>query len=239
MNNTATNNTNQASSPSSSYVRSPIQSPVQGLTYVNNEGPRMRRFREVLNRALNVSKESVKQKWFTNVLRTVKAPERLHCQIDERRKKRKRDSNSLTLSDIPAFKAMVQEDSIDNILRDVTSNIRTSFDQIVKKRKLVTKLNRLDKLVNEQPVLPGTNERCPPTLKDAPENILRAKRIKSKQTDLERLKLLLKKEEQRHQKLEEDVAKEKDIAENCVNMLKMYSDKVQQTHIAATQHILS
>ena len=110
---------------------------------------------------------------------------------------------------------------------------------IINKRKLVTKLNRLDKLVNEQPVLPGTNERCPPTLKDAPENILRAKRMKSKQTDLERLKLLLKKEEQRHQKLKDDVAKEKEIAENCVSMLKVHSDKVQQTHIAATQHILA
>ena len=83
----------------------------------------------------NNSKESVKTKWFTNVLRTVEAPERLHHQIDERRKKRKRDHGGLTLSDIPAFKAMVQDDSIDNILRDVTENVRTSFEQIVKKRK--------------------------------------------------------------------------------------------------------
>ena len=236
---TTTTTTTTATAGTATSTPSPIQSPVQGLTYVNNEGPRMRRVREVLNRALNNSKESVKTKWFTNVLRTVEAPERLHHQIDERRKKRKRDHGGLTLSDIPAFKAMVQDDSIDNILRDVTENVRTSFEQIVKKRKLVEKLNRLDKLVNEQPVLPGTNERCPPTLKDEPENILRAERMKSKQTDLNRLQLLLKKEQERHEILKKDVAKEKEIAEKCVRTLKTYSDKVKQTHMAATQHVVS
>ena len=87
--------------------------------------------------------------------------------------------------------------------------------------------------------MPGTNERCPPTLKDEPENILRAERMKSKQTDLNRLQLLLKKEQERHEILKKDVAKEKEIAEKCVRTLKTYSDKVKQTHMAATQHVVS
>ena len=124
-------------------------SPVQGLTYVNSEGPRMRRIREVLNRALEASKSQVKTKWFHNVLRTVAAPERVHGQIEERRKKRKRDTG-LTLSDVPAFKAMMQEDSVANVLRDVTENVRSSFEEIVKRRRLAEKLNA-PQVVHEQP----------------------------------------------------------------------------------------
>lgn len=209
-------------------------SPVQGLTYVNSEGPRMRRIREVLNRALEASKSQVKTKWFQNVLRTVAAPERVHGQIEERRKKRKRDTG-LTLSDVPAFKAMMQEDSVANVLRDVTENVRSSFAEIVKRRRLAEKLNRLDKLVHEQPKLTGASKRCPPTLIDIPENILRAERMKKKNIDLERLEMLLKKEKERCQLLEKDLAKEKEIAEKCVNTLKTYSEKVKETHVIATQ----
>ena len=213
-------------------------SPVQGLTYVNSEGPRMRRIREVLNRALEASKSQVKTKWFHNVLRTVAAPERVHGQIEERRKKRKRETG-LTLSDVPAFKAMMQDDSVANVLRDVTENVRSSFEEMVKRRRLAEKLNRLDKLVHEQPKLKGTSKRCPPTLKDVPENILRIERMKKKNTDLERLEMLLKKEEERRRLLEKDLAKEKEIAENCINTLKTYSEKVKAAHDIATQKSIS
>ena len=43
--------------------------------------------------------------------------------------------------------------------------------------------------------------------------------------------MLLKKEEERRRLLEKDLAKEKEIAENCVNTLKTYSEKVKAAHV--------
>ena len=49
------------------------------------------------------------------------------------------------------------------------------------------------------------------------------------------LEMLLKKEEERRRLLEKDLAKEKEIAENCINTLKTYSEKVKAAHDIATQ----
>ena len=106
---------------------------------------------------------------------------------------------------------------------------------MVKRRRLAEKLNRLDKLVHEQPKLKGTSKRCPPTLKDVPENILRIERMKKKKYRPRASGDAIEEGRGAAPSTGKDLAKEKEIAENCINTLKTYSEKVKAAHDIATQ----
>ena len=206
--------------------------PVQGLTYVNGEGPRMRRVRNVLSKSLTRSLGEIRATWFRKIFREIPAHARFHEEIDAKKRKRKKPED-LTLDDVPSFRATVTEDKIKQMFQNISDETHKSFEEVIKKRKLVEKLNALDKLVNEQPVMPGTNQRVPPSLKDAPEHLIRAGRMKAKIVDRDRLKEILVKEEQKRETLEADLMKSRELAKKCAEVLKEHVAKVDEAHVAA------
>lgn len=207
-------------------------SPVQGLTYVNGEGPRMRRIRSVLSKSLKRSMDDIRATWFRKIYREIPAHARFHEEIDAKKRKRKKPED-LTLDDVPSFRATVEEDKIKQMFQKVSDETLKSFEEVIKKRKLVEKLNALDKLVNEQPVMPGTNQRVPPSLKDAPEHLIRTSRMKAKIVDRDRLKDILVKEQQKRETLEADLIKSRELAKKCAEVLQEHVGKVEEAHVAA------
>ena len=107
-------------------------SPVQGLTYVNGEGPRMRRIRSVLSKSLKRSMDDIRATWFRKIYREIPAHARFHEEIDAKKRKRKKPED-LTLDDVPSFRATVEEDKIKQMFQKVSDETLKSFEEVIKK----------------------------------------------------------------------------------------------------------
>ena len=225
---------NGASESGRAPTRPRPASPVQGLTYVNGEGPRMRRLRGVLDKALERGKAEVRQTWFRKILREGRAPERLHGQVSEKKRKRK-NPEELTLDDVPACRDLVSEEWVERMMQRVKERTMVSFEEVAARRQLTDKLNRLDKLVNEQPELPGAGERVPPSMAESPDALLRAERLREKTKDRDRLKAMLEREQTRLGEIKQSLEDERDLARKCTESLKQVLAKVHEAHVATLQ----
>ena len=117
------------------------------------------------------------------------------------------------------------------LVGEVCEQVSAEFAQNVQAASVRTKLNALDTLFQEQPVLPGGGgERAPPPLEGNPEQLVRAKRMRIKLQDKHNLERLLEEAEAVHAQLEADLSHEKQLVERCESDLTQRAAIVEKTY---------
>ena len=113
-----------------------------------------------------------------------------------------------------------EKDQVDQVaaslLVEVCEQVDTEFERHVQRAGFRTKLNELDRLLAEQPLLPGSGgERAPPVLTEDPASLVRAKRMKLKAVDKANLERLLAEAQEVNAQLTEELKAEQELAQRC------------------------
>jgi hypothetical protein len=117
------------------------------------------------------------------------------------------------------------------LVGEVCEQVSAEFAQNVRAAGVRGRLNALDAMFQEQPVLPGGGgERAPPPLEGNPEQLVRAKRMRMKLQDKHNLERLLEEAEAVHVQLEADLAHEKELVERCESDLNQRAAIVEKTY---------
>ena len=193
-----------------------------------SDGPRYRQLLKVTDKALSTVEGSAGGTYFRSFLTGIElnATRPADDTIDIESIKRRGQKRRLSA---------VDKEQLDNVANalvgEVCEQVKDEFTKGVAASGVRKKLNTLDDLFNEQPILPGGNgERAPPPLSDNPEQILRAKRMRIKLQDKRNLERLLEEAQEVNKQLEADLDREKAIAKQCEEDLSERAAIVDKTY---------